>query len=166
MGSSPTEATIPMPVIKPPKPISVDQLRQKIVFIAGSIEQGTAVNWQPLAEKQFSPHALVLNPRRDDWDAGLKQDITEPVFKGQVVWEMTGIDISTVVFFYFDPDTKSPITLGELYYCIGADLDCVVVCPPGFWRRGNVQVMCERYDVKLFDDLDEGMDYVVQNYLR
>lgn len=155
-----------MSVIKPPIKITPDQLRKKIVFCGGSIEQGKAVNWQPRAEKKFSPFALVMNPRRDDWNPDLKQDISEPVFKGQVTWEMDGIDLATVVFLYFDPATKSPITLGELYYCIGADLDCVVVCPPGFWRRGNVQVMCERGAVRLFDDLDEGMDYVVETYLR
>lgn len=161
MGSSPTTATIM--IIKPPNPLRFDG--RKIVFIAGSIEQGTAINWQPRAEEKFSPHAIVLNPRRDNWDASLKQDITEPVFKDQVIWEMTGIDASTVVFFYFDPDTRSPITLGEFYYCIGADRPTVVVCPPGYWRRGNVQVMCLRYDVTLLDDLDEGMDHVVENYL-
>lgn len=155
-----------MPILKPPTPIKVDQLRNKIVFVGGSIEQGKATDWQPRAEEKFSPHALVLNPRRDNWDPNLKQDISEPVFKGQVIWEMTGIDISTVAFFYFEPGTMSPITLGEFYYCLGADLDCVPVCPPGFWRRGNIQVMCERYDVKLFDDLDVGLDYTVETYLK
>lgn len=31
----------------------------------------------------------------------------------------------------------------------------MVCCPDGFWRRGNVQVVCARYGVKLVEALRE-----------
>ena len=56
---------------------------------------------------------------------------------------------------YFDPETKSPITLLELgLYARSGKL--VVCCPHGFWRRGNVDIVCDRYgvdQVKLLDTL-------------
>ena len=33
-----------------------------------------------------------------------------------------------------------------------------VCCPEGFWRRGNVEVVCRRYHVPLFSSLDELID--------
>jgi hypothetical protein len=29
----------------------------------------------------------------------------------------------------------------------------IVCCPPGFWRQGNVAIVCERYGVPMVDDL-------------
>lgn len=31
----------------------------------------------------------------------------------------------------------------------------VVGCPPGFWRRGNVEVVCHRHAVPLVAHLDD-----------
>lgn len=40
-------------------------------------------------------------------------------------------------------------------YATEAGNKLVVCCPEGFWRRGNVQVVCGRYGVKLVETLDE-----------
>lgn len=154
-----------MPVIKPPTKF------KKRIFIAGSIEQGTAEDWQPLAEAAFSPYAIVLNPRRDQWNAALHQDISEPVFNEQVNWELDGIEVCDTFFFYLDPNTKSPITLAELGIVYERkrllnDVYVTVVCPRGFWRRGNIQIMCHRVNIPLFDTFDAGMKFTVENYLR
>jgi hypothetical protein len=31
----------------------------------------------------------------------------------------------------------------------------VVCCPEGYWRRGNVEVVCHRYGVQLLPILDD-----------
>jgi hypothetical protein len=31
----------------------------------------------------------------------------------------------------------------------------MVVCPLGFWRKGNVDIVCEKYDIEQFVTLDE-----------
>ena len=54
-----------------------------------------------------------------------------------------------IIVVYFDPKTKSPITLLEvgLHAASGKMLLC---CPDGFWRKGNIEVVCDRYGIPLF----------------
>ena len=55
---------------------------------------------------------------------------------------------------YLDPKTKSPISLMELGLQAGSK-KLLVVCPDGFWRKGNVEVVCSIYDIPLFNSLDD-----------
>lgn len=55
---------------------------------------------------------------------------------------------------YLDPNTKSPISLLELGLHANSK-KLWVVCPDGFWRKGNVEVVCSLYDIPLFNSLDE-----------
>lgn len=134
-----------MPVSKP------------IVFLAGSIEMGKAENWQAKIEKALSDLPIViLNPRRDDWDSSWKQSITNPKFQEQVEWELLAMDTATIIPMYFDPNTKSPITLLELGLH-AKDKKLIVCCPNGFWRKGNVDIVCKRYKVVMARDIEEDM---------
>ena len=55
---------------------------------------------------------------------------------------------------WFDPKTKSPISLLELG--LFADkYKLIVYCPEGFWRKGNVDIVCKRYNVTQVNSLDE-----------
>ena len=36
----------------------------------------------------------------------------------------------------------------------------IVCCPDGFWRKGNVEVVCARYNVLLLDSLPALIDEV------
>lgn len=138
------------------KPDSEDQTPEgTTVFLAGSIDNGSAVDWQKKVEQAFDGHeGTFFNPRRDKWLPDLKQDINEPVFNFQVNWELDHIEDSDVVFFYFAPDSKAPITLLELGFTDGTGkIDIIVCCPEGYWRRGNVQIVCDRRGWKVYDDL-------------
>src|SRR5262249_13162647 len=54
---------------------------------------------------------------------------------------------------------KSPITLLELgLFARSGKL--VVCCPVGFWRRGNIEVVCARYGIPLVDSLKALIDLV------
>ena len=118
---------------------------------------GTAENWQERTAKFFEPYRVtLLNPRRDDWDSSWVQDISNPQFAEQVNWELDMIDLSDVVLIYFDPATKSPISLLELGYLAETDR-AIVVCPQGFWRKGNVDILCKREQIPLFETLDEAL---------
>jgi hypothetical protein len=125
------------------------------IFLGGSIEMGTAENWQTRLTKELAEYDVVLlNPRRDDWDSSWIQSIHNAQFKEQVTWELDAMDCADLIVFYFDPSTKSPITLIELG--LFATLSNVIVCcPDGFWRKGNVEIVCERYDVPLCNTFDE-----------
>lgn len=141
-------------IIKPPEPIRFDE-GTRSVFLAGSIEMGTAEEWQASVERELSDlPVVVLNPRRDTWDASWQQSISNPEFRGQVEWELQGLERASVIAVYFAPDTKSPITLLE-FGLFAQSGRMVVCCPPGFWRRGNVEVVCARYGVPLVAALSE-----------
>jgi hypothetical protein len=141
-------------IVKPPTPIP-DRPGARYVFLAGSIEQGKAIDWQTAIEQQLDDieDLVVLNPRRDDWDASWTQSIDDPQFRGQVEWELDGMERADVVAMYFAAGTKSPITLLELGLNASTD-KLVVTCPDGFWRKGNVDVVCARYGIDQAPDLD------------
>jgi hypothetical protein len=140
-------------VLKPPTPIELDS-SDRSVFLAGSIEQGLAEDWQSVVTTALADlDAVVLNPRRDEWDVSWVQSIENEAFRGQVEWELEGLERATVVAMYFAPATKAPVTLLELGL-VARTGRAVVCCPEGYWRRGNVQVVCSRYGVPLVATLE------------
>ena len=142
-----------MLVCKPPTPVRLDPAVRSL-FVAGSIEMGAAIDWQATLIAELGDRDLtIFNPRRDAWDASLRQSIEEPGFREQVEWELAGLDRADVIAMWFDPDTRAPITLLELgLYARTGKL--VVGCPDGFWRKGNVEIVCRRYEVQMAADLD------------
>ena len=125
------------------------------VFLGGSIEMGKAEDWQKILIKAFSDKQIIfLNPRRNDWDSTWEQKITNPEFKLQGTWELTALEFSDIIVMYFDPNTKSPISLLELGLHAKSK-KLIVFCPEGFWRKGNVDIVCERYGITQVDSVDE-----------
>lgn len=136
-------------------------MNSRTVFLAGSIDMGKAVNWQERIEEALDTYndITVYNPRRDDWDSSWVQDISNPQFNEQVNWELDHLEKATLVVFYFDPAGPAPITLMELGLCAGFT-DIVVCCPEGYWRRGNVQIVCDRFGIELLDNIDDFVEYI------
>jgi hypothetical protein len=58
---------------------------------------------------------------------------------------------------YFDPATKSPISLLELGLFAKTG-KLIVCCSEGFWRKGNVDIVCKRYGVMQVENLDKLYD--------
>ena len=129
------------------------------IFLAGSIEMDKAEEWQLKVIQEFSDieGINILNPRRKNWDSTWEQTITNPQFKEQVVWELEGLESADFIFFYFQPGTYSPITLMELGYVVEDGGDIFVCCPEGFWRKGNVDIICERNGVTVYNDLNKSI---------
>ena len=142
--------------IKAPYPFKGDHSTdEKFLFLAGSIEMGTAENWQTKIVKAVEHLPIViLNPRRDDWDSSWKQDINNPKFFEQVQWELDAMEFADGIYMYFDPNTKSPISLLELGLFAQHQGKLAVFCPEGFWRKGNVDIVCKRYGVRQFNSSD------------
>lgn len=144
-------------MIKSPAKVDWSDYEFKI-FLAGSIEMGVAEQWQErLAESLKQHDVTLLNPRRHDWDSSWVQSISNPQFSEQVTWELKGLEMVDMVVFYFDPSTKSPITLMELGYVLGSPsaANIVVCCPKGFWRKGNVDIICARNFVPVVETFEE-----------
>jgi hypothetical protein len=132
------------------------------IFLGGSIEMGKAVNWQKeLIERLRDEPITFINPRRDDWDSSWVQEITNPQFREQVEWELSGLEESDIIIMVFDPKTMSPISLLELGLQSKSN-KMVVMCPEGFWRKGNVDIVCEKYNIKQVKNIDELVEYIYE----
>lgn len=148
-----------MQVIKPPHDFT--QARGYKIFLAGSIEMGTASDWQKEFEDYLkNTDICILNPRRDNWDSSWKQEITNPQFVEQVEWELNGQEEADLIVMYFDPMTKAPVTMLELG--LFKKKKPIVCCPKGFWRKGNVDVVCRRYGIKSVETLQELKEQVLR----
>ncbi len=151
-----------MKVITAPNKIIVEPTDGMIIFLAGSIEMGAAEKWQDrVIRKLKKTNLVILNPRRDDWDSSWEQKITNPQFNEQVNWELDGLSTADEILMYFDPNTKSPISLLELGLFVENDIN--VVCPEGFWRKGNVDIVCDRYGVTQWNTIDEYIDDLLED---
>jgi hypothetical protein len=134
-------------VIKPLQdPLTVDYSYRYSLFLGGSIEMGKAEDWQTrVANALDDLPVLILNPRRDDWDASWAQDPTPGTkFHEQVEWELFGQQFCDTHAYYFCAGTKSPITLLELGM-FGHSANVHIYCTPNFWRYGNVKMVCDYY---------------------
>jgi len=117
---------------------------------------GLAEEWQERVVRAMSgvSDLVILNPRRDDWDSNWEQRADNPQFYEQVSWELDMLDAADIVVMYLAAGTKSPVSLLELGLCARSG-KLKVCCPEGFWRRGNVEMVCRRYQIPLFATLDD-----------
>jgi len=138
------------------------------VFLAGAIDMGRARTWQQEVVDFFGDEELIsfFNPRRDDWDSSWTQELTNPQFTEQVNWELDMIERSDLVLIFFPKDSQAPISLLEFgYIAARAPGKLIVVVEPGYWRRGNLEVICNRERIALYDTLAEGK-YALEDALR
>lgn len=148
-----------MNVIYPPSLITIEK-GSPAVFLAGSIEMGVAEEWQqgiidcPLINRL---PVTILNPRRKDWDSTWPQDPNFKPFRDQVEWELAGLDAADIVFFYFAPNTKSPISLLELGLMLGKGKKVIVCCHKEFWRWANVKITCQSEFELTYDKFDDAL---------
>jgi hypothetical protein len=151
--STSNKATVHLPPITP-------LINRPSVILYGAIHSDPNNDWQTRLTALLSDLPIaILNPRRDDWDSSWIEDISFAPFKEQVEWEMDHARIADVIVFYFAGEAKQPITLLELGLYAGTG-KAIVCCPEGFWKRGNVQMVCERYNIDLVDSVEELGDKV------
>ncbi len=145
-----------MKIIKPPNTITRDHRTNKLIFLAGSIEKGKADNWQSKVEKYFArlEDYVILNPIREEWDSSWKEELDNPHFYKQVNWELDGLERADKIIMCLLPSSQSPISLLELGLSARSG-KLLVCCEKGFWKKGNIDVVCERYKIPIYEDLDE-----------
>ena len=149
-----------------PKKITISEKRLITkVFLAGTIDMGNSENWQEkfiqkLKEQNtkdfFGKSYHIYNPRREDWDEAWVQTFENPQFFQQVNWELDAMEKADYIVMNFLPDSKSPITLLELgLFAKSGKL--FVICPDEFYRSGNVQIVCNKYNIPLYKSIEELM---------
>lgn len=142
-------------IFKPPMNIAKRDATKRSVFLAGSIEMGKSIDWQSNLSEFFVTEGYnVFNPRRDDWDNTWIQSYSNPNFYQQVNWELNALDVADMIIMNFIPDTISPISLLELGL-YASSKKMIIICPEGYFRKGNVEVVCDRFKIPLFDSIEE-----------
>lgn len=130
------------------------------VFLGGTIDNGAESSmWQQQIISSLKDVDVKLyNPRRLDWDSSWENTENNPQFNQQVSWELSCLEKSDLIVMYFAPNSISPISLLEfgLFYN-----KMIVCCPEGFWRKGNVDVVCRRYNIPKVNTLSELVDEVL-----
>jgi hypothetical protein len=145
-------------------PLDEAACRVKSVFLAGSISTADTANWrETLCTSLSNLPITIYNPQRSDWDSSWRQDIEFAPFREQVEWELDMLGKADIVVFYFQPGTQAPISLLEFgIICAQVPGKAIVVCPEGFWKRGNVQITCEKFGVETVDDLEGLREAIVK----
>lgn len=142
-------------IYKPP--VKYQKTNNISIFLAGSIEMGKAIDWQNIVTNSLIDYDIdILNPRRDDWNPDWVQSKTNPQFREQVEWELDCLRDADIIFMYFQPGTISPISLLELGLFISTN-KCIVVCPKEFYRHGNIDIVCERFNTQIIPDIETGI---------
>lgn len=146
-----------MQVLKPPSLLPYSS-PEYTIFLAGTIDMGQSENWQEDLTRILQPlPGIILNPRREGWDNSWEQKFENVKFKEQVEWELDALDMADRILMYFVPESKSPISLLELGLHANSK-KLVVCCPHGFWRKGNVDIICNRYEIQTVPTIHHFMD--------
>ena len=105
-----------------------------------------------------SSDCVILNPRRTRWNSRIEQRLSNPEFRGQVEWKLDGQEAADFILMCFAPGTRASITLLELgLFAKSGKL--LVCCPEGCWRRGNVEVICARYQIPAVARFQDLVDF-------
>lgn len=136
-------------------PEKIIKIVSPLIFLAGSIDLGRAETWQDkVADFLKKYQGTLLNPRRENWGQNQCPDLTDQKFKNQVEWEFKGLNKSDYIIMYFAPASQSPISLLELGL-FAQSHKIICCCPPGFWRRGNVEFICRKFKIPLTENFEE-----------
>lgn len=136
------------------KPNSTNQVIDGIsIFLAGTIDNGKSIDWQLEMEDILKDYNVtLLNPRRDNWNLNSSRD---EMIK-QINWEMDNLDKCDVIFMNILEESLSPITLLELgLYANSGKI--IVSCHEEFWRKINVDVVCDRFNIPRYDNFDDAI---------
>ncbi len=126
-----------------------------IMFLAGAIDMGAAVDWQAYVIEglQGANDLSILNPRREVF--------TPEMEVPQIEWELSALHRSDLIFLWLPKGAKAPISLLEFgMFVTGRKPHLLVGVEPGFYREMNVRMTCDYLHVACHDDLNEMIDKV------
>lgn len=124
----------------------------KTIFLGGTIDNGISANWQSHIVSALSDCDVdIYNPRNKKWDITHNpSDLRNSVLISQIEWELFYLQEVKINLFWFEPNSKSPITLMELGLILGLsraerpNKHIVIYCPPEFYRFVNVVITAKK----------------------
>jgi hypothetical protein len=130
-------------IITAPDPLPAGGFK---IYLAGAIDMGQAIDWQAQVIDALAgmPGLVLINPRRAQFTPDMETE--------QIQWELEALERADVILMWFPAGSKAPISFFEagLYLRSGKLL---IGAEAGFYRRCNLELTCERYGVRLVDDL-------------
>lgn len=117
------------------------------IFLGGTIDSGKSEDWQKkICAKYYDDKRIIIfNPRRDEWP----EEHSDEVIR-QIKWEHKRMDESDYIIMNILPDSKSPISLMEIGMYNESN-KLLVFCTDNFYRYDNVKIVCEKYNIPLFN---------------
>jgi hypothetical protein len=126
------------------------------------MSMGTLVEHIPPQKKiyklDYTRHRVYLagSTHGYDWQGQFVKELFNPrtsFSDGLFGWELDHLNIATVIALHFDLEDPSPsglLTLGMF-----AKTDRLIVsCPNAFYKKADVDIICEREDILRVDSLD------------
>ncbi|KAI0015202.1 hypothetical protein F4780DRAFT_765175 [Xylariomycetidae sp. FL0641] len=136
----------------------------KSVFLAGTTNKVEDDDWRERLSAQLAHLPVtIFNPFCSRWDSSWNEDISCEPYREQVEWELEKQEQADVVVVYFHPKSQAPISLLELGLCVHTG-KAIVVCPQGYWKRGNVQIVCRRHGIMLLESVEGLKDAIVERF--
>jgi hypothetical protein len=127
------------------------------VYLAGAIDMGKAVNWQASAIGALNsiPSLIVFNPRRAHFTPEMETE--------QIEWELAAMESADLIFMWLPKNALAPVSLFET----GLFMDSgkmIIGAEPGFYRRRNLELTCQRHGVPLYGALDDMLESVRRRF--
>lgn len=128
----------------------------KSVFLAGTTSKIDTTDWRETLTSLLSEIPITIyNPYRADWDSTWREEISFAPYREQVEWELDKQERADIVVVYFHPATQAPISLLELGLCARKPGNAIVFCPKGYWKRGNVQIVCQKFGIEMVESIEK-----------
>lgn len=133
----------------------IDNSNKKSIFLAGSIDKRKGLNWRNEVIEFFKDRNFdIYDPQREDWDGTWKNDLTDTRFSEQTNWEMEAMKKAGLIIMNFLPQYSSSVSLLELGL-FAASKKVMVCCPADFDKSGNVQFICNAYNIPSFKTIKD-----------
>ena len=149
-----------MKTVYPPKRIG-----QRSIFLAGTIDNGDSRDWQTELVNELNKHLdtvspfedfVFANPRRPDWNTNWHGD--HPELIKQIKWELNAMRYADSIFMWFEPNSKSPVTMLELGLFAGTN-KLIVGCPTEFYRHQNIATTVSWARTNFLSDIEFALDW-------
>ncbi len=131
------------------------------LFLGGSIDNGSAINWQKEVCKYIFEDICVYNPRMTIWNP----DASKEELRFQIAWELEAQEESDECLYYIAKNSISPITLLEIGLF---HKKARVYCDLEYFRHINISATCGRYKIPLivctYDEVF-GINIKISRYL-
>lgn len=72
---------------------------------------------------------------------------------------MDALEQADYILLFLEKNSKSPISLLELGLFADSQ-KLLVCCENSFWRKGNIDIVCQRKQIPTFEKLKKMMDFL------